>query len=220
MRHSKQNKPMNTKPAIIFCFALVLAGACDAAIINPKAPDDGRDMVFTNVAPILRHDPRFFDGLQIEELTIAAPHREYYVTNLAGLASGHLLSATTSRSWRYLLMHGTNAVGAATLIDDGKGVLKYNDVQRPFFPNATLEAVRAAEKLPQIKKQDYELRHLGIAPLNFVAVWLHAESDDIIIPLPPTFGRFDDYQAYSENQIIKVLKKDAANVMKQPNLLR
>jgi hypothetical protein len=209
------------KTKIILGLALVLSGACDAAVIYPKAPDGGREMVITNVALILWHDTRFFDGLKLENLTVAMPYREYYVTNLAMLASGQMLSATTSRSWRYLLLHGTNnAVGAATLIDDGKGALKYNDVQRPFFPNATLEALRTAEKLPQIRKQDYELRYLSIAPLNFVAVWLHAESDDIIIPLPPTFGRFNDYQPYSESQIVKALKKDAANVMRQPNLLR
>jgi hypothetical protein len=209
------------KPKIILCLALVLGGHSHAAIINPKALDGGREMVYTNVAPILRHDPRFFEGLKIEDLTIAEPHREYFV-GLTNLASGHMLSAATSRSWRYLLMHGTNAVGAATLIADGKNgnALKFNDLQHPFFPNATLEALRAAGKLPQTKKQDYELRYLGIPALNFVAVWLHGESDNILIPLPPTFGRFNDYQPYSESQIIKVLKKDADNVMKQPNLLR
>ncbi len=113
-------------------------------------------------------------------------------------------------------------MGVATLIADGKTgkVLGFNSLQKPFYPNATLEALRAAEKLPQTKKQDYEVRYLGIASVNFVAIWLHGKSENIIIPLPPTFGRFNDYQPYSERQIIKVLKKDAAKVMKQPNLLR
>jgi hypothetical protein len=209
------------KTRIILCCALILCGNSYAAIVYPKAPDGGRQMVIENVGRELRAHPDTLGGLRMEDLTIAEPHREYYVTNLANLASGHLLSETASRSWRYLLVRGTNnAVGAATLIDDGKNALKFNDLQRPFFPDAILEALRRAEKLPQINKQDYELRYLGIAPLNFMAVWLHAESDDIIIPLPPTFGRFNDYQPYSESQIIKVLKKDAANVMKQPNLLR
>jgi hypothetical protein len=204
-----------------FVLLLAVVSLCAAqekspGIVYPKAPDGGREIVIENTGRILRNDPRFF-----EDLTIAEPHREYFV-GLTNLASGHMLSAATSRSWRYLLMHGTNAVGAATLIADGKNgnALKFNDLQHPFFPNATLEALRAAEKLPQIKKQDYELRYLGIPAVNFVAVWLHAESDDIIIPLPPTFGRFNDYQPYSESQIIKVLKRDADAVMKQPNLLR
>jgi hypothetical protein len=209
------------KTKFLLCFALVGSGLCRAAIIYPKTPDGGREIVIENVGRELRAHPDTLGGLRMEDLTIAEPHREYFVTNLANLASGHLLSETASRSWRYLLVRGTNnAVGVATLIDDGKNGLKFNDLQQPFFPDAPLEALRAAEKLPQIKKQDYEVRGLGIAPLNFTAVWLHGKSDDIIIPLPPTFGRFNDYQSYSESQILKVLKKDAAKVMKQPNLLR
>jgi hypothetical protein len=212
------------KTFLSFVLLLAVVSLCAAqekspGIVNPKAPDGGREIVIENTGRILRNDPRFFEGLKIEDLTIAEPHREYFV-GLTNLASGHMLSAATSRSWRYLLMHGTNAVGVATLIADEKNALKFNSFQQPFFPNAMLEALRQAKGLPQTKKQDYELRYLGIPAVNFVAVWLHGESDNILIPLPPTFGRFNDYQPYSESQIIKVLKKDADNVMKQPKLLR
>jgi hypothetical protein len=203
-------------PNLILCLALVLSGNCDAAIVYPKAPDGGQEIVGTNVAPILQHDARFFDGLKMEDLTVAEPYREYYVIDLRNLVAGHLLSGTETHSWRYLLMHGTNAIGAATLIDNARGALKYNDVQRPFFPNAPPDVLRTAEKLPQIKKQDYEVRSLGIAPLNFTAVWLHGKSDDIIIPLPPTFGRWNAYQPYSESQMIKLLKPEAKKRLKNP----
>jgi len=203
---------MKTFSSFVLLFAVVSLCAAQEkspGIVNPKAPDGGREIVIENTSRILRSDPRFFEGLKIEDLTIAEPHREYFV-GLTNLASGHMLSAATSRSWRYLLMHGTNAVGAATLIADGKNgnALKFNDLQHPFFPDATLEALRKAETLPQIKKSDYELRYLGIPAVNFVAVWLHAESDDIIIPLPPTYGRMTAYQPYSEAQIIGFLKPD------------
>jgi hypothetical protein len=208
------------KSRFILGLGLVLCGNCGAAIIYPKAPDGGRDTVATNVAPGLQYDAGFFHGLKMRDLTVAKPYREYYVVDLRHLVAGNLLRGTETHSWRYLLMHGTNAVGAATLTDAPQGALKYNDVQRPFFPNAPLDALCAAEKLPQIKKQDYEVRSLGIASLNFMAVWLHGQSDDIIIPLPPTFGRFNENQAYSESQVIKVLRKDAQDVIKHPNLLR
>ena len=208
------------KSKFILGLGLVLCGNCGAAIIYPKAPDGGRDAVATNVTPILHHDADFLGGLKMHDLTVAKPYRQYYVADLTNLVTGHLLRGTETHSWRYLLMHGTNAVGAATLIDAPQGALKYNDVERPFFPNAPLNALCAAEKLPQIKKQDYEVRSLGIAPLNFMAVWLHGRSDDIIIPLPPTFGRFNENQPYSESQVIKVLRKDAQDVIKHPNLLR
>jgi len=90
------------KPKIIFCLAFVLSGYCRAAIIYPKAPDGGREIVVTNVSSTLAFDTRLFDGLKMKDLTVAKPYREYYVTNLAMLASGHMLSATASRSWRYI----------------------------------------------------------------------------------------------------------------------
>jgi hypothetical protein len=214
------------KSKLILSFALVLSGGlfgcCNAAIVYPKAPDGGRQIVYENVGSELRAYPHELGGLRIEDLTIADPHREYFV-GLTNLASGHLLSAATSRSWRYLLIHGTNAVGVATVFDaDAKtgNTLKFGALYETGLGKETLEALREAEKLPQIKKQDYEPRFLDVPAVYFIAVWLHGKSDDIIIPLPPTFGRWNAYQPYSESQMIKLLKPEAKKVLKQPKLLR
>jgi hypothetical protein len=208
---------------IMLCLALVLSfvladcatAPCDAAIIHPKAPDGGRQIVRENAGEILRTDPRFLGGFRIEELTIGDPYRDYGV-GLTNLASGRLLSAAASGgSWMYLLIHGTTAVGAAGLIADEKTgkALRSNGLYQTDFSNETLEALRMADKLPQIKKQDYELRRLDIPSISFVAVWLHAKSDDIIIPLPPTYGRWNAYQPYSEKHMIKLLKPEAGRDM-------
>jgi hypothetical protein len=205
------------KSKIILCLALILSGNSNAAIVYPKAPDGGRQLVYENAGQILRHDPRFFGGLQIDDLTIANPCRNYFV-GATNLASGQLLSAAKTINWQYLLVHGTNAVGAACLIIDetnGKA-LKFNGLNRPFFPDAPLDALRTAEQLPQVKKQDYELRILEASAVYFRAVWLHGESDDIIIPLPETFRRWNAYQPYSESQMIKLLKPEAKKVLKAP----
>ena len=209
------------KPKLILCIALVLSGNCHAAIIHPKAPDGGRQMVFDYAGAILRSDPRFLGGFRLEELTFADPCQNYYV-GLTNLASGQLLSAAKPRGWRYLLMHGTNAAGAAGVIADDKTgkALKAIGLYQTDFSKETLEALRIAEQLPQTKEQDYEFRRLETSAVYFVAVWLHGKSDDIIIPLPPTFGRWNAYQPYSERQMIKLLKTEAEKVLKQPLLLR
>ena len=212
---------------VLLCFALVLSsglftGDCRAAIVYPKAPDGGRQIVYENAAQILRTDPRFLGGFHLEELTIADPYRNYGVGLMKDLASGQLLSTARVGGWTYLFIHGTNAVGAEVLIADettGK-TLKFNGLYGSNFSNETLEALRIAKELPQVNKQDYELRRLDIPAVHFVAVWLHGKSDDIIIPLPPTFGRWNSYQPYSESQMIKLLKPEAKKVLKQPNLLR
>lgn len=128
------------KPGFMLCLALVLSANCDAAIVYPKAPDGGQQIVRRNLGTKLLKVSR------IEDVTIADAHRVYYV-GLTNLASGHLVSAAKIGPWRYLLLHGTNAVGAAELnADEETGrTLGFNSLQRPFEPNAPLEALRIAE---------------------------------------------------------------------------
>ena len=205
------------KPKLILCLALVLSGICPAAIIYPKVPDGGRQIIMEYATETLRSDPRFLGGFHIAELIIAAPYENYYV-GVTNLASGKFLSAIKSNGyWTYLFMHGTNAVGDAGLMADEKTgkAMKANGLGSSDFSKETLAAIRIAEQLPQIKKQDYEIRRLDIPSILFVAVWLHGKSDDIIIPLPPTFGRWNDYQPYSESEMIKLLKPEAKKKLEE-----
>ncbi len=191
------------------------------AIVYYKAPEGGRQIVHKEVGEIQREHGTL-GNVRMEDLTISEPHR-WYSVGLTDLASGHLLSAATSRSWRYILMHGTNSVGVATVFDaDAKtgNAQRFGALYDTGLGKETLKALQAAEKLPQIRKQDYELRFLDVMPVYFFAVWLHGKSDDIIIPLPPTYGRWNAYQPYSESQMMKLLKPEAKKVLKQPNLLR
>ena len=149
-------------------------------------------------------------GLHIEDLTIGDPYGAYYVEPTS-LAAGRLLSGRDSASGCIFSLHGTNAVGAEGLDADKKTgkALGFSGLYKSNFSYETLEALRIVEQLPQIKKQDYELRRLQYRPPSFVAIWLHRKSDDIILPLPPTFGRWNAYQPYSEKQMIKLLKPEA-----------
>jgi hypothetical protein len=205
----------HTLLAVIALLQTWTIGHCDAAIVKPKAPDGGRQIVYENVRKFLRTDPRFLGGLHIEDLTIADPYRDY-VVGLNDLVSGHLLSAAKLGQWHYLLIHGTDAVGAVELNADEKQgkALDFDGFFQTNFSVETLKALRKAKKLPQINAHDYELRRLDIPAVSFVAVWLHGETDDIIIPLPPTFGRLNAYQLCSENQIIQALKPDAEKTLK------
>jgi hypothetical protein len=179
------------------------------AIINVKVSEEGRQVVQREVGKL--HQVHHALGkVRMEEVTIIEPHG-HYVVDLADLVSGHLLSPVRFNSWRYVLLHGTGVVGTAELRADEKNgkVLKFGALYDTAFGKETLEALQAAEKLPQIGKQDYEPRFLDIPAVYFVAVWLHGKSDDILIPLPPTFGRWNAYQPYSERQMMKLLKKHA-----------
>ena len=139
-----------------------------------------------------------------ENVTVADPLAEY---GAGDLISGKFLSTAELLSWRYLLMQGTNAVGAMELNADKKRAeyLKFLSLGKSRDDNSELEAIRIAEQLPQVKKQDYELRCLGMMPYAS-AIWLHGESNDIIIPLPDDWKRWNAYQPYSEGEMIKLLK--------------
>jgi len=109
-------------------------------------------------------------------------------------------------------------VGAAELMADptNSPTLRFAGLDTTDFSKETLEALRSAESLPQIQKKDFELRRLDCPSLLFVAVWLHGKSDDILIPLPPTGGRWNACQPYSESEMIKLLQPEAEKKLKSP----
>ncbi len=200
------------KPKLLLCLAVVLSGgflidSSQAAIIYPKAPEGGKQIV----AKFL--DPKLVKPLgitNVNDLTIADPYQSYSFD----VASGERLSAAkpgVGGGWQYLLVQGTNAVGVAFVTADEKTgkALKCIELAGSGFSDGTLEALRIAEQLPQVKKQDYELRFLDMPWLVFRAVWLHGKPDEIIIPLPDRWKRWNGNQPYSEDEIIKILKPEA-----------
>jgi hypothetical protein len=190
---------------------------CYAAIIYPKAPAGGAGMVEKMAGGAIRSDPPFFKGLHIEDLTVAAPCQSYSV-GLTDLISGKLVSVAKTGvggGWQYPLLHGTRAVGLAWLTADGKTGNALKCYELGGSADGKMEALRVAEQLPQVKKQDYEIRSLDRPWFLFVAVWLHGKTDDIIIPLPDRWGRWNGCQPYSPNQIIELLKPEAEKKLKQ-----
>ena len=193
---------------------------CDAAIVFPVAPEEGRQIAYQKVSVVLQAFTNAYKGLKIEELPMADAHKMYSV-GTQNIISGNLLSAANYSGWRYLFFHGTNAVCEVPLsIDPKDGKLsKRGGVFGNELIQATLEALPKAEGLPQVEKQDYEFRFLICYAIKFDAIWLHGKSDDIIIPVPPTYDRVNAYQPYSEGEIIKLLKPEAENTLKQPRQL-
>ena len=134
------------------------------------------------------------------------------IDSLAANAQRHISSTNIDLKTRCYEVSPTNlASGVFPSKAEGLGELSGH-----AFDSNIPEALQIAEQLSQVKKQDYEPRLLDSAPILFVAVWLHGKSDDIIIPLPPTFGRWKAYQPYSESEMIKLLKPEAKKKLKEP----
>lgn len=182
--HNHHIKGVPIKTNLLLCFALALAAVAHAAIVYPKAPEGGRQVVIENAKAILKSDPKSLGGFRIDELTIADPYRPYYVLP-KDLAAGKLLPAAVRYGWQYPIMHGSNVVAMEELTANEKTgrCPTFNGLYDSNFTQEIITALRMAEQLPQIKKQDYEVRRLDCPPILFVALWLHAKTDDIIIPL-------------------------------------
>jgi hypothetical protein len=186
------------------------AVALDAAITYPAPPPGGREHV---LAALKDTPPNFAEFPPVERLTIAQPYR-WYSVGADDVASGRLLAKARSASWLYPLMEGNKGSGNVQLNASAKIELAVEGVHQTNFSQESLNAVQTAQQLPQVKKADYELRRLDIAALSVVIIWLHGQSDDILIPLPPTYGRFEPYRTYTEKQLIDILKPDAQSMLK------
>jgi len=194
---------------VLFCAVFpVLVLTAGAAIILPAAPDGGKQIVSNEVASVLQHDPQFLGNASADSPAISDPHRFYYV-DPKDIISGSWLARAQPGSWRYLLSRGTEIVGEATLIDTPNAGLRAGGVSSTHFASKTRIALQKIQDSGRLQNQDYELRYLVIAPLHFVAVWLHSETDDVIIPLPPTWNRMKDYQSCTENEVTQLLRPDA-----------
>jgi len=205
------------------CFLGVFLAAqlSRAGLVYPPAPEDGPNVVRTNAARILQNDPKFLNGYRLDELTVDAPFRDYGF-GPSNLLAGRLLSGASGGGWTYLLRHGDDVAGAEGLFVDpaDQNALKFNGLYQSNFSREFAEAMRQAAQWPQVKAHDYEVRRLDSAPLHFVALWLHAQADDIIVPLPPTFGRLPPYQPCTEADVIRALKPDSRKVLAAPKEFR
>jgi len=208
------------KIKLFLCFALVLgvfgSGDCDAKLIYVEAPAEGQKIVYTCVNEALEDDLPAYNGTQLKDLTLFPPY-PIYGLGLTNLAGGHFIPTAKSGCWIYLFLRGSNGFGQTWLMKDlrtGKWVA--TGLSQSFFPNAQLDALRMAEQLPRVQKEDYEVRGLDCMPLVFHAIWLHSKTDDIIIPLPFSCGRWQAYLPYSEWEMLILLKPEAEKKLAQP----
>ncbi|HEY1789026.1 MAG TPA: hypothetical protein VGJ73_12760 [Verrucomicrobiae bacterium] len=208
----------------VLCLALGLAGGffavnCNAAIVYPQAPDGGWQAVSNAL------DSKFFKPIThlppLNDLTITRPFRVYWRSNYTNPPSESFLSATRLVGWRFLLSDGTNSAGVLLRYDDKKrewpvmGLSMYGPA--PISIDPVLQTLRVAENLPQVRKEDYELRYLDFMDLQFYAFWLHGKSNDVIIPVP-VYGQWQDHRSYSEGEISAILKREIEERMKQRKL--
>ncbi|HEX6175385.1 MAG TPA: hypothetical protein VF089_15365 [Candidatus Binatia bacterium] len=178
-----------------------------------KPPAGARAIVSERLGALTTHGAPASEMLaetSSEQLDLAAPHPVYFI-KLTDVAEGRLLSAAILTGWRYLVLQGEEAVGAATVaVLENNESLRFSHMSQGPFVKNTIEGIRHAEELPEVLENDYELRMLDIPSLYVVALWLHGQ-EDRIIPLAPTNRALDPYKTYSEDELLSALKEAALN---------
>jgi hypothetical protein len=130
-------------------------------------------------------------------LALAVGH-PVYTAGLADAESGDVGREAVQTDWRYLVQEGDETIATAdATLEDAPTVTQVGE--GPFGP-ATARAVAVAEALPQVRSRTYELRTLRVPPLKVVALWLHADDDDLYIPLEPPGAGLTPYVAYDRER--------------------
>ena len=189
-------------------------------ITHPDPPANGIKIVAAALDELHRQGgrlDRYFGGSH-RHLSIATPHRAYS-TPLTAIREGRLLSAAQPGNWRYLLFEDGVARAEAELQvagDRGPGAIRFAGLHRGPFVPATVAAIHEAEKSDRVRKADYELRFLKIPSAPLAALWLHAASDDLLIPLAPAPAGVRTDCPGSEAELLKLLVARAAAIRKPP----
>lgn len=142
------------------------------------------------------------------DLSITRPHRVYSVARDA-IVGGELLSAAQPIAWRYVLVNSDSALAAAELIEDAGGGLSFSDINYGPFVQATADVLIAAEKLDDVQRGEFELRLLRIPSVYLVAVWLHGDGTDLLLPLAPAPVGLEAGRVYGPQEVLEAIKSRA-----------
>ena len=185
------------------------------AIIVRNIPRRGAAVLAAHITGLVRQK-KMPSGMTVEmrpeELSHSEPH-PVYVATLDDLVAGKLLAGAKQTSWRYLLVQGDAPVAEAELAAARRGKQRAKGEDLEFlglthgpFTRATVDALSAAEQLPQVARADYELRLLKVPAVYLVALWLHGDDQDILVPVGDPPAGLERNKPYSEQEILVALR--------------
>jgi len=184
-------------------------------ITFPKAPRAADARLVGHLTELTRESKGPMAAMRMESLSHSEAHPVYFVP-LDALTGGKLLEAAKQTSWRYLLVQDNAPVAEAEVSAGSRGAKGAKSGSPEFlsltqgpFAGATIDALDAAERLPQVARADYELRLLKIPAVYFVALWLHGAKDDILIPMGDPPAGLKPNEPYSEAAVIAALHDSA-----------
>ena len=165
--------------------------------LSEGAPEATRCMELASAAP--------------EEVEAGAPHQVFSL-DAAAVEAGDLSKAVAT-GWRYLMMQGDRVTSSAELDAPGgtrsRRAVKFSHFNQGPFVQETVRAMAQAECMDEVAQHDFEFRILRIPELYVMALWLHGEKKDMLVPMPPTNARLNPNQTYTAKQFFSRLRGEA-----------
>jgi hypothetical protein len=98
---------------------------------------------------------------------------------------------------------------AETLASQGGGE-QFSHFNSGPFVASTATALEAAEGLVEIRDGSYEMRLLHVPALYTMALWLHGDGNDVLVPLAPSPDGVEPNRAYPADELLAILAEKAA----------
>ncbi|MEB0048688.1 MULTISPECIES: hypothetical protein [unclassified Pseudomonas] len=178
----------------------------------PKAPSNGVQTLRPALQAALQTQGfginRQFAQASASGISLSAPYRSYSLS-LEDLAQGKRLKDAALGDWHYLVFADGVTIAEAQLAEK-QGHVEFSSLNHGAMASATVSALELAENAAQLQGKTVELRVLFISALHVVAIWLHADGDDVLIPIAPTPPELAATQLYSEVSLMALLTPAAS----------
>jgi len=177
----------------------------------PKAPSNGVQTLRPARQAALQTqgfgvNPQFANATP-GNISLSEAYRGYSLS-LEDVSQGKSLKDAKVGDWHYLVFSNGVTIADAQLADV-RGHVEFASLNHGAIAAATVGALKLAEQSPQLQGKTVELRVLFVSALHLVAIWLHADTEDVLIPIEPTPKELAVTRLYGEAELLTLLKPKA-----------
>lgn len=137
-------------------------------------------------------------------LSLGDPYEVRYVS-VEDVAHGRLIDGQHTARWRHLVSDGSHPHAELELDDTNAPMALHEGPGKDGFH----AAVQAAEEL----EGDYVACVLASPPIRFIALWLHNDDEDLVMPYAPDQTGLEKYSPLTVDGALEVLSPMAAAVL-------
>ena len=151
-------------------------------------------------------------GAPGQPLDFSGEHRVYAAT-LPDVIERRTLQNAKPVGWRYVVLSGNTAVATAQVSGKNTANVAFSNVN---YSNAssTVRAIATAEEGGYLTEKT-EMRVLEIPGIYLVALWLHTNARDVLIPVDPAPDPLRANQSYPAGEFVRIVRGIAMDRVKR-----